>query len=611
MTLKFAVLGDSIAYGQGASEPDDTIGARLAAALNQSGHAAELKVFAVPRARSDALAGQVQLAVNWGSRLALIIVGANDLTHFVPTQQAARQLGAAVRALRTAGTQVVVSPAPDLSVVPWVPAQMRELVKNASAALRRAQTDAAFTAGARVVDLGRAMSVGLRFRRHHVLRRPISSLERGLRGHRRRSAARRGGSCGVGRRSIQLIDSGAHAEQVHDIPGHATFLVIVTSPNSTPPFYVHQVRKVNRSRSTSWRPARRTGWVLVVAVLGIAGVVLAVLGPATDRRLTEGVGENIGDSSFYSASQPFPAGVPGAVVRTERLPSAPEGTTAWRVLYHSTNATGGDIVTSGVVIEPNRDRSADNRVVVGWGHPTTGAVARCGPSRSVDPFILIEGLDSLLAAGYVVAAPDYPGLGLPGQSSYLIGSSEGNSVLDAVRAARTLTAAGPDVLLWGHSQGGHAVLFAAQNARSYAPELHVRAIAVAAPAADLGALLDDHRTDIAGVTLGSYSYAAYQSAYGATTPGLSLGSDPDPGWRRGHAVDGLAVPHRPALRPARYRCTTGRPIHPQRPGDHPALVDPTHREHSWRRPPRGSAAGGPGPSGHPGATRGDRRIRRR
>lgn len=158
MTLKFAVLGDSIAYGQGASEPDDTIGARLAAALNQSGYAAELKVFAVPRARSDALAGQVQLAVNWGSRLALIIVGANDLTHFVPTQQAARQLGAAVRALRTAGTQVVVSPAPDLSVVPWVPAQMRELVKNASAALRRAQTDAAFTAGARVVDLGRAMS---------------------------------------------------------------------------------------------------------------------------------------------------------------------------------------------------------------------------------------------------------------------------------------------------------------------------------------------------------------------------------------------------------------------------------------------------------------------
>lgn len=158
MTLKFAVLGDSIAYGQGASRPEDTIGARLTAALGESGLPAELQVFAVPRARSDALAGQVERAVRWGAQVALIIVGANDLTHFVPTQQAARQLGDAVRALRVADTQVVVSPAPDLSVVPWVPAQMRDLVKNASAALRRAQTEAAFDHGARVVDLGRAMS---------------------------------------------------------------------------------------------------------------------------------------------------------------------------------------------------------------------------------------------------------------------------------------------------------------------------------------------------------------------------------------------------------------------------------------------------------------------
>lgn len=158
MTLKFAVLGDSIAYGQGASRPEDTIGARLISALAESGTPAELEVFAVPRARSDALAGQVERAVRWGARVALIIVGANDLTHFVPTQQAARQLGDAVGALRVADTQVVVSPAPDLSVVPWVPAQMRDVVKNASAALRRAQTEAAFDHGARVVDLGRAMS---------------------------------------------------------------------------------------------------------------------------------------------------------------------------------------------------------------------------------------------------------------------------------------------------------------------------------------------------------------------------------------------------------------------------------------------------------------------
>ena len=156
MTLNFAVLGDSIAYGQGAAQSADTIGARLAKALEASETLVSVRVFAVPRARSDALAGQVRGATEWGTQVALIIIGANDLTHFVPAQQAAGQLGAAVAALRAGGAEVVVSPAPDLSVVPWVPPQMRELVRGASDALRRAQTEAAFAAGARVADLGRA-----------------------------------------------------------------------------------------------------------------------------------------------------------------------------------------------------------------------------------------------------------------------------------------------------------------------------------------------------------------------------------------------------------------------------------------------------------------------
>ena len=105
-------------------------------------------MFAVPRARSDALEGQVRGATSWGANVAVIVIGANDLTHFVPTQQAARQLGDAVRALRAAGAEVVVAPAPDLSVVPWVPPQMRQLVKSGSAVLRQAQSGAAMAEGA-------------------------------------------------------------------------------------------------------------------------------------------------------------------------------------------------------------------------------------------------------------------------------------------------------------------------------------------------------------------------------------------------------------------------------------------------------------------------------
>lgn len=81
-----------------------------------------------------------------------------------------------------------------------------------------------------------------------------------------------------------------------------------------------------------------------------------------------------------------------------------------------------------------------------------------------------------------------------------------------------------DVLLWGHSQGGHAVLFAAQNAKAYAPELKVKAVAVAAPAADLGTLFDDDIPDASGVTLGSYAFDAFESVYSPTYPGLSLDS---------------------------------------------------------------------------------------
>ena len=153
MTLNFAVLGDSSAHGQGATRAADTPGARLAAALAEAGSPVELRVFAVPGARSEGLAAQVHRATDWGVDVAVIIIGANDLTHFVPPQEAAQQLGDAVRGLRAGGAQVVVAPAPDLSVVPWVPPQMRNVVQVGSTVLRQAQTRAAQAAGARVADV--------------------------------------------------------------------------------------------------------------------------------------------------------------------------------------------------------------------------------------------------------------------------------------------------------------------------------------------------------------------------------------------------------------------------------------------------------------------------
>ena len=72
-------------------------------------------------------------------------------------------------------------------------------------------------------------------------------------------------------------------------------------------------------------------------------------------------------------------------------------------------------------------------------------------------------------------------MGTPGPNSYLVGETAGRNMLDAARAAHSLLkeAVSNRVVLWGHSQGGQGALFARQIARTYAPELDVRAVAVA------------------------------------------------------------------------------------------------------------------------------------
>jgi pimeloyl-ACP methyl ester carboxylesterase len=203
------------------------------------------------------------------------------------------------------------------------------------------------------------------------------------------------------------------------------------------------------------------------------------------------------------------------LIRRERLLGAPNGAIAWRVLYHSRDVHGADIAVSGVVIAPNRKAPKSGWPVVAWAHPTTGSARTCAPSLFVDPFIVIEGLRKLIDDGYVVTATDYSGMGASGPQAYLVGTTEGNNVLDSVRAAHRIpeAGAGEDTLLWGHSQGGQAALFAAQDASTYAPELNLRGVAVAAPAVELGALLHDDIDDDSGVTIGAYAFDAYGSVY--------------------------------------------------------------------------------------------------
>lgn len=220
--------------------------------------------------------------------------------------------------------------------------------------------------------------------------------------------------------------------------------------------------------------------------------------------------------TFYELPDDLPAGEPGELIAVEPLGGAPIGAQAWRIIYHSTDERGADVPVSGIVIAPTGPAPEGGRPVIAWAHPTTGAVGDCAPSRGFDPYQLVEGIHSLLGKGYVIAATDYVGMGLDLPSSYLIGATAGRSVLDSVRAAQAIEGAdaGDRVVLWGHSQGGAAALFAEQLADDYAPELDVAGVAVAAPAADLATLLSDDIDDLSGVSIGSYAFSAYADYYG-------------------------------------------------------------------------------------------------
>jgi pimeloyl-ACP methyl ester carboxylesterase len=223
-------------------------------------------------------------------------------------------------------------------------------------------------------------------------------------------------------------------------------------------------------------------------------------------------GPAFAQSSFYRASQDEIAGAPGTIIRDEPMMFGPADASSYRVLYRSRGIHVEPIAVSGVVIVPHGPAPRDVRPVVAWAHPTTGVVPHCAPSVALSLFHQIQGLNEMLARGYVVVATDYPGLGTPGPHPYLVGTSEGRAVLDSVRAAHEVPGVGPvhDFAVWGHSQGGQAALFTGLMAKTYAPDLHLVGVAAAAPATDLRALMsDDFDTaggkNIAAMTIWSWS----------------------------------------------------------------------------------------------------------
>ncbi|WP_193045507.1 alpha/beta hydrolase family protein [Mycolicibacterium baixiangningiae] len=159
------------------------------------------------------------------------------------------------------------------------------------------------------------------------------------------------------------------------------------------------------------------------------------------------------------------------------------------ITYVSDDSHGQPIVVSGTVAVPKSPPPDGGWPVISWAHGTTGYADTCAPSADTADGLVHDYvglvtpvLDTWVERGFAVVQTDYQGLGTPGGHPYIDGTSESNTTTDIVTAARELDPGiGTDWVAIGHSQGGQAALFTAQDAGERAPELDLKGAVAIAP----------------------------------------------------------------------------------------------------------------------------------
>lgn len=227
-----------------------------------------------------------------------------------------------------------------------------------------------------------------------------------------------------------------------------------------------------------------------------------------------------GGNAFYYPSAKLIKGEPGTVIWQREIKYTPNGRVALKeasktllVLYRSRDPKGRPVAVSGTVDLPKTPAPQGGWKMVSWGHGTTGVADKCAPSRTkaggpADGYIQYASAtaDGWLKEGYAVLRTDYEGLGTDGGHRYLIGRSEGRSIVDMALAARNLTTPGTlsdQYVIGGHSQGGQSALFAAAEAAKDAPGLDLRGIFAYAPASHIyeqRVAIDSLGPDFGGLT---------------------------------------------------------------------------------------------------------------
>ena len=227
----------------------------------------------------------------------------------------------------------------------------------------------------------------------------------------------------------------------------------------------------------------RLALLVSLPVIALAGAV----SPASAKVRT-----GPGGSAFYKSPHKLPGKRHGDPIWVRALHGSAALKGASRnqlILYRSVDASGKAIAVSGTISLPKGKAPKGGWPVLTYAHGTSGIADICAPSRAGSSLInayIYPVLKRWLAAHYAVLRTDYQGLGTPGVHGYLVGTDEGRSVLDIVRAARKVDPTlSRRVIIGGHSQGGHAALWAAALAPRWTPDLDVRGTVAFAPASHI------------------------------------------------------------------------------------------------------------------------------
>ena len=153
------------------------------------------------------------------------------------------------------------------------------------------------------------------------------------------------------------------------------------------------------------------------------------------------------------------------------------------ITYRSRGIQSEPIVASAYLLLPKGKAPKEGWPILAWAHGTTGVADTCAPSEDyaggpVHSYqqITAKALNTWLARGYAVIAPDYQGLGTPGGHPYMNAQSQLHTVVDAVRATHLLSPYkfSKNWYVMGHSQGGAASLKVAADGQKDAPEFNLR-----------------------------------------------------------------------------------------------------------------------------------------